>query len=217
MKQENKNLIDLQKNTSEISQEKLEQNKNKKENFFKEMLKFALLAAIIVLPIRIFIAQPVMVSGRSMDPTFADKQYLIVDQITPNFKEFKRGDVIVFRYPNNTKKLFIKRIIGLPNETVNIHGDKIIIKDNQNKKNFSLKEAYIDIEKIRDVQISITLKDDEYFVMGDNRNESNDSRIWGPLKRTLIMGRPVIRLFPIGKFGFFPGSYTIELSEENDL
>ena len=102
MEQENKNLNSHQ------------------ENFFKEIIKFALLAVIIVLPIRFFIAQPFIVSGASMDPTFADKQYLIVDQISYRFDGPKRGDVIIFRYPLNTKKFFIKRIVGLPSKTIKI-------------------------------------------------------------------------------------------------
>lgn len=215
MKQEDENLIDLQKKHSQPLQETSTQVK--KENFFKEIIKFALLAAVVVLPIRIFVAQPVMVSGGSMNPTFADKQYLIVDQVTHNFKEFERGDVIVFRYPNNPSKLFIKRVVGLPSETISINGNKITIKDNKNKKSFVIKETYIDIKEIKGVQISTTLKDDEYFVMGDNRNESSDSRIWGPLKRSFIIGKPIIRLFPIGKIGFLPGTYTPDLIETTNF
>lgn len=216
MEQENNISNNLRKNPSEGDRAPAVQNK--KENFFKEIIKFALLAVIIVLPIRLFIAQPFIVSGASMDPTFANGQYLIVDQITYRFEEPKRGDVIIFRYPLNTKKFFIKRIIGLPSETVEIHGAQVNIKANGGNKRLSLNEPYISDKKGgRNDQTSITLKDDEYFVMGDNRTESSDSRIWGPLKRSFIVGRPIARLFPIGKIRLLPGAYAQDSDSANNI
>lgn len=216
MEQENNISINPRKNTPEGNRPP--ESQSKKENFFKEIIKFALLAVIIVLPIRLFVAQPFIVSGPSMDPTFANGQYLIVDQISYRFENPKRGDVIIFRYPLNTKKFFIKRIIGLPSETVEIRGTQVVIKDKENKKSLALKESYIDIDnarKSRNDQTSITLKEDEYFVMGDNRNESSDSRIWGPLKRSLIVGRPFVRLFPVGKISVLPGASVSNATEAN--
>lgn len=190
----------------------------KKESFFKEIIKFALLAAVIVLPIRLFIAQPFVVSGGSMDPTFANGQYLIVDQISYRFENPKRGDVIIFRYPLDTKKFFIKRIIGLPSETVEMRDGQIFIRNGENKNSLALKEPYIDnARKSRNGELSITLKDDEYFVMGDNRNESSDSRIWGPLKRHLIVGRPFVRLFPVGKISLLPGAAAPVAAESGEF
>ncbi len=202
MKQEEEKINSLQSNNTLAGQEK-------KESFFKEIIKFILLAAIIVLPIRFFVAQPFVVSGGSMDPTFANGQYIIVDQISYRFENPKRGDVIIFRYPLDTKKFFIKRIIGLPSETIEIRGGKVLVTDKEGKKSLSLEEPYIYAPNST-ISIgshnTITLKDDEYFVMGDNRTESSDSRIWGPLKRSLIIGRPFIRLFPITKINFLPGA-----------
>lgn len=181
-------------------------NKNKKENFFKEIFKFALLAAIIVLPIRFFIAQPFVVSGASMHPAFETKQYLIVDQISYRFENPKRGDVIIFRYPLEPKKFFIKRIIGLPLETINLENEQISITDKDGVKTLITKESYINQEVSISSQLSVTLKDDEYFVLGDNRNESSDSRMWGPVKSSLIIGKPFLRLSPISKISLFPGA-----------
>lgn len=180
-------------------------SQTKKENFFKEIIKFVLLAVIIVLPIRLFVAQPFMVSGRSMDPTFGNGQYLIVDQISYKFERPQRGDVIIFKYPLNTKKFFIKRIIGLPSETIEIQDGRVSVKNKEGKR-LILEEPYIDSKIIRGEQMSVALENDEYFVMGDNRTESSDSRIWGPLKRSLIVGRPFIRLFPFTKISFLPGT-----------
>ncbi len=175
-----------------------------KENFIIETLKFSLIAILIVLPFRIFIAQPFLVSGASMSPNFETGHYLIVDQLSYNFKNPQRGEVVVFKYPNDTKKFFIKRIIGLPNETVKIEGSKIFIKNEENPNGIELKENYV--ENLGQNNTEITLKDDEYFVMGDNRPASSDSRVWGPLSEKLIVGRAFLRLFPFNEISVFPES-----------
>lgn len=189
------------------------ENPVKKENFLKEIFKFALFAAIIVLPIRLFIAQPFIVSGASMDPTFATGQYLIVDQISYRFKNPKRGDVIIFRYPHDTKKFYIKRIIGLPSETVNIQNGRIEIAMENGARTLITEESYVNPTLGNGDHLPITLKNDEYFVMGDNRTQSSDSRIWGPLKRALIVGKPFLRLFPVTKVAIIPGSGVPVLSK----
>lgn len=181
-------------------------SEGKKGNFFKEIFKFALLAAVIVLPIRLFIAQPFVVSGASMHPTFETGQYLIVDQISYRFENPKRGDVIILRYPLEPKKFFIKRIIGLPSETINFQNGQISITDKDGVKTLITEESYINQRAIGGNQSPATLKDDEYFVLGDNRAESSDSRIWGPVKSSLIIGKPFLRLSPISKIGLFPGA-----------
>jgi len=169
----------------------------------KEIAKFTVVAILIVAPIRFFIAQPFIVKGESMDPTFADGQYLIVDEITYRINEPERGDVIVFKYPKDPSKYFIKRIIGLPGETVTLMNGKPAITPADGGESFVLDENYI---LARSYDNSITkLKDGEYFAMGDNRNNSLDSRIWGPLPKEDIIGRALVRLFPINKIGLFPG------------
>ena len=168
-------------------------------DFFKEVLKFTLLAVAIVIPIRTYVAQPFIVSGPSMNPTFSSGEYLIVDQLTYHFNEPQRGDVIIFRYPRNPQTYFIKRIIGLPGETLSVRKgvieiDGTIIEDNFAKKPIPEGDNF-------DIDLGKT----EYFVMGDNRAESSDSRIWGPLERKFIVGRPFLSLFPLSKIGVFPG------------
>ncbi len=173
-----------------------------KENFIIETLKFSIIAILIVLPFRIFIAQPFLVSGASMSPNFETGHYLIVDQLSYNFIEPKRGEVIVFKYPKNPKKFFIKRIIGLPNETVKIDGQKIIIKNADYPNGFELDEPYI--KNIGHNRSETFLNKDEYFMMGDNRPASSDSRIWGALPKELIVGRAFLRLFPFNEISVFP-------------
>jgi signal peptidase I len=142
-----------------------------------------------------------------MDPTFEHGQYLIVDQVTYRFNEPKRGDVIVFRYPNDTRQFFIKRVIGLPGETIKITDNSIIIYNESHPKGLTLKEPYIKNKTShQNGGIQTTeLKNSEYFVLGDNRLQSSDSRSWGTLKRNLIIGRPLIRLLPPSSLSFFPG------------
>jgi signal peptidase I len=179
----------------------------KKENFFSEILKFTFIALVIVLPIRLFIAQPFIVSGASMDPTFQTGEYLIVNQISYRLGNPQRGEVVVFRYPQDETKYFIKRLIGLPGETVIIDGTSVIIKNQQYPDGFTLNEPYISPTNAKEDTLTKILKADEYFVMGDNRAESFDSRSWGILPRNLIIGTPFIRLFPVTKVGVFPGDY----------
>lgn len=173
---------------------------------FWELVRFALIAVAIVLPVRMFIAQPFIVSGSSMVPTFENGQYLIVDEITYRFEDPKRGDVIVFRYPNDTKKFFIKRIIGLPGETVDVKKEETIITNKENPNGFTLDQSYVSNHS--EDNSHIVLKNDEYFVMGDNRSGSSDSRSWGPVQKKLLIGRAFLRLLPVNEIGVLPGAHN---------
>lgn len=132
-----------------------------------EFVKFSLLALLIVMPIRLWIAQPFIVQGSSMTPNFQNGDYLIIDEITYQFREPERGEVVVFRYPKNPSQFFIKRIAGLSGETIG----------------------------------GIILAQDEYYVLGDNSSASSDSRYWGPVKSNLIIGRAILRLWPVSSLG----------------
>lgn len=180
-----------------------------KENSFKETSRFLFFAAVIILAIRFFVIQPFVVSGESMDPTFANREYLIVDEISYRFENPNRGDIVIFRYPySEEKKYFIKRVIGLPKETLEINGPKITIYNVEHPDGFILKEPYIAYPTPISDRTKITLGDSEYFVMGDNRPHSSDSRSWGPLQRSYIVGRPLVRLLPIKNLSFLPGHYS---------
>jgi signal peptidase I len=172
---------------------------------FWELLRFALIALAIVVPVRVLVAEPFIVSGSSMVPTFENGDYLIVDKISYKLSDPKRDDVVIFRYPNDTTKFFIKRIIGLPNETVDIKGAEITITNNEHKNGFVLDQPFIKSPANNDLHFE--LKSDEYFVMGDNRNASSDSRFWGPVKKDLLSGRAMLRLLPINKVEALPGNY----------
>ncbi|MBI2617948.1 signal peptidase I [Candidatus Kaiserbacteria bacterium] len=178
----------------------------KPESFGLELLKIVLFAVIIVVPIRLFIAQPFVVSGASMEPTFESSEYLIVDQLSYRFEKPERGDVIIFRFPLDPSKFFIKRIIGLPGETVMLEGKTVTIRNSEYPDGWVLDEAYVSPKNLDDNTLSVTLDSDEYFVLGDNRRESSDSRSWGTLNERHIIGRAIVRLFPITHFDILPGT-----------
>lgn len=169
-----------------------------------EIIRFSLIALIIVVPIRMFIAQPFIVSGASMENTFESGEYLIVDQVTYQFHTPARGDVIIFRYPKDPSKFFIKRVIGLPGETITIDGSTVTISNSDVPNGFVLDEPYIKSMN-QGTTLTETLNEREYFVMGDNRDQSSDSRMWGVLQEERIVGRAYLRLFPPQTFDYLPG------------
>lgn len=194
-------------NLNNRPEEQVPPTSNKKSTIkavFKEVLIFSLIAFGIVLPFRFYIAEPYLVDGRSMYPTFNTSEYLIVDKFSYRIKNPERNSVVVFKYPNNPDKNFIKRIIGLPGETVIIKDNQVTIINNENPEGFVLDEPYVVYKSPSYSEIN--LGGEEYFVMGDNRAESFDSRSWGPLSAELILGKPVLRLLPITKFSINPGS-----------
>ncbi len=162
--------------------------------FVWEMAKIIIIAAVIVIPIRYFLFQPFFVRGQSMDPNFENGDYLIVDEITYRFKTPQRGEVIVFKPPQNPSQRFIKRIIGLPGETIEIKDGKIIIYTKGESQ--VLNESNYLADLLTGGNIQITLAEDEYFVLGDNRPFSFDSRRFGVLPEKNIIGRVIFRAWP---------------------
>lgn len=171
-----------------------------------DLVKFALIALLIVIPIRIFIAQPFIVRGASMEPTFNGGEYLIVDQLSYRLENPERGDVIILRYPKDESVFFIKRIIGLPGETVEIVGDTVIVQPVDGVAPITLDESYIGTGRLQNEYGVYELGEDEYFVMGDNRRESSDSRSWGPLPEENVIGKAFVRLLPFTRIEVNPGS-----------
>ena len=183
---------------------KKDANKSNWKNVLREIVIFALIAFGIVLPFRIYIAEPYLVDGRSMDPSFETGDYLIVDKLSYRIKEPERNTVIVFKYPKDTGKSFIKRIVGLPGETVIVKDDTVTIVNSENPNGLVINGPYITHPSVGSHETK--LGDDEYYVLGDNRAESFDSRYWGPLQKKYMLGKPIIRLFPVGKIGILPGN-----------
>lgn len=171
----------------------------------REIVRVLLISLAIVAPIRYFVVQPFVVRGASMEPNFTDREYLVIDEATYYFRLPLRGEVVVFRYPRDTSQFFIKRIIGLPGETVSIDRGQVHIKNAEYPEGFTLPEPYLESTLRTRPDMSMVLRDDEYFLLGDNRSGSSDSRYWGALKRSLIVGKAVFSAWPPEKIGLLPG------------
>lgn len=174
------------------------------EHPLAEIIRFSLIAILIVFPIRLFIAQPFIVSGASMEPNFHSGEYLIVDQVTYYMNQPMRGEVVVFKYPRDPSKYFIKRVIGLPGDTITIDKGVVTISNKENPDGFTLEEPYAEPLPLSP-KFTESLGEREYFVMGDNRDESSDSRSWGALQEERIIGRALVRLFPPDSLDYLPG------------
>jgi len=190
-----------------------QQLKINKSNTWKSELwsfnKTLIILLIIYFIIRTYIAQPFLVKGRSMEQTFSDGDYLIVDELTYNFANPRRFDTVVFHTEfiegGQESEYYIKRVIGIPGDRIVISDGTVLLYKNNTITPTKLDEPYL-IDGLRTVtkdKIDIVLGEQEYFVLGDNRGNSSDSRYWGPVNKSYIVGKPIIRLFPFNKIKFF--------------
>ncbi len=178
--------------------------------FVIEVIKMFFLALVIIVPIRVFLFQPFIVRGASMEPNFHEKQYLIINEfgyknvelfggkftVEPR-KKLNRGESIVFRAPHQFKDFYIKRVVGIPGESVQVKDGIVTIFSQQRPDGYVLDEsAYLPVGRRTTGDVKHTLGADEYFVLGDNRNASSDSRVFGPIKSTDVIGRVLLRAFP---------------------
>lgn len=158
---------------------------------------YTVLAFLIVIPIRFFVAQPFLISGTSMEPSFNVGDYVVIDRLSYHLDKPQRGDIIVFHYPLDPSIYFVKRIIGLPGDIVELDGATISVHSEGDTTKHIIPEPYLVFTHKDNKPSSITLEGDEYFVLGDNRDVSADSREWGPLQSKFIVGRVLVRLWPI--------------------
>ncbi len=166
---------------------------------FLEVCQTVLIAVIAVVVVRNFIAQPFLVDGRSMEPTFHNGDYLLIDQLTYRLRDPVRGEPVVFLYPNDLKQetYYIKRIIGLPGERIVMKEGEITVYSGETSR--VLQEMYALQSSQGFESLDVTLHNDQYFVMGDNRGASYDSRSWGPLDRSFVVGLARFRLWPVSQ------------------
>lgn len=198
----------------------------KKESYFGvggfllEIIKVFILALVIITPIRIFLFQPFFVQGASMEPNFEDGQYLIINELgyketdigigdknifsVGSFKDLKRDDVIVFRYPKDPKQFFIKRVVGLPGEKIKISDGKVYVFNKENPEGLILDESsYLPGELRTKGELMEQLGKNEYFVLGDNRDYSHDSRAWGAVDKKFVVGKVLVRAWPFNKTAIY--------------
>lgn len=171
--------------------------------FLWDIVKMAAIALVFAGLVRYFLIQPFFVEGASMEPSFLSGEYLLIDEASYYFKSVERGEVVVFHYPLDASKYYIKRVIGVPGETVEIKDGKVIIYNNDNSDGFFIEEDYLSGDGITLGNIKKKLGKNEYFVLGDNRLVSSDSRQWGTLPRNNIVGRVWVRAWPIDKVKIF--------------
>ncbi|MDP3245187.1 MAG: signal peptidase I [bacterium] len=170
--------------------------------YFAEAARVVLISLAIILPVRYFLIQPFYVKGASMEPNFYDHEYLIIDEISYRFHEPVRGDIVVFRYPLNPGEFFIKRVVGLPGEEVEVQDGRVYVTPAGGQEKLALSESYLPSGFTNGNQ-KVKLSNGEYFVMGDNRLSSLDSRSFGPVSRTNIVGRVWLRGWPLERFAAF--------------
>jgi signal peptidase I len=178
------------------------------KNFFLyvfELIKVVVISLAIIIPVRYYLIQPFYVKGASMEPNFYDKEYLIIDEISYRFHEPARGDIVVFRYPINPEEYFIKRVIGLPGERVQIKDGYVYVYNQEHKDGVRLEEKYLpaDLRTYGLNEEITTLSDSEYYVLGDNRNSSKDSRSFGPVDKKFVTGRVLLRGWPFNRVNVF--------------
>lgn len=175
---------------------------------YRRFAFYCVIAIALVVPVRLYVAQPFLVAGHSMEPTFAPGDYLVVDELSYRLHAPERGDVVVFGYPLDSDQILIKRIVGLPGETVQVsHGQVTVVGADQHTITV-LDEPYRSDASGREGVSRTTLHDDEYYVLGDDRDVSSDSRMWGPVQRRFIIGRAYVRLLPLPRASVLPGAHA---------
>ncbi len=170
--------------------------------FIFEVLQIIIISSAIIIPIRYFLIQPFYVKGASMEPNFYDAEYLIIDELSFRFRPVERGEIVVFRYPKDPSEYFIKRIIGLPNETVQIADGVVTIFNTKYPNGVKLNEPYLG-QVVTVGTKKVTLGSEEYYLLGDNREESMDSRVFGAVPENMLIGRVWVRGLPFSRISTF--------------
>lgn len=188
--------------------------------FIAEIVQVVVVALVIIFAVRYFLIKPFVVKGASMEPNFYDSEYLIIDELSYRFRAPERGEVVVFHppeHPNSTEQsdqYYIKRVIGLPGETVEVHEGVITIFNTEHPNGFVLDESYI--SEYTDGDIRRVLPENEYFLLGDNRTASLDSRAFGSVPFANIIGKVWFRGFPLDRAATIASpTYPIDSDSQN--
>jgi len=170
--------------------------------FLLDTLEIITTAFAIFVVLFLFVVQIHEVNGDSMLPNFHNGEYVLTDKLTYKFREPQRGEIVIFKAPPRPRDEYIKRLIGLPGERIKIQNNQIIIYNDGHPEGFILHEDYLENGIITQGKSAITpntvftIPDGNYLVFGDNRENSSDSRHWGPVPKSMLVGRAVIRIWP---------------------
>lgn len=166
----------------------MEEVKTKEKNYFKEFLPYLIIILIVVF-LKAYVISPIRVNGVSMNPTLDDRDIMLLDEVSYYFTDISRFDIVVVRQDD---EYLIKRVVGLPGEEIRYKDDKLYIDGEYIEEDYERKETS---------DFSTTLGEGEYFVMGDNRTNSTDSRIFGPVSKDDIIGKTSFTILPFSRFG----------------
>ena len=169
--------------------------KKKKKSSAFELLESIIIAVLLALIIRFFLFEPFFIPSGSMEPTLQIGDKIIVNKIVYRFQEPKRGDIMVFKYPLDPARDYIKRVIGLPGEKLEIKDSVIYINDQP------IEEEYLPSNSNSANFGPVNIPENAYFMMGDNRNNSQDSRVWGTLPNNYIIGKALAVFWPVNRIG----------------
>ncbi|MEW6610878.1 MAG: signal peptidase I [Patescibacteria group bacterium] len=173
------------------------------KSFIWETVKVIVISLAIIIPVRYYVIQPFYVKGASMEPSYFDHEYLIIDEFSYHLREPRRGEVVVFRPPNDARQFYIKRVIGVPGDRVKITGGNVYRYNAVQPEGEQLDEPYLSEGTVTLGEVDVQLKDNQYFVLGDHRSASLDSRVFGPIERSEIVGRTWIRGWPLTRIAVF--------------
>lgn len=173
---------------------------DKFKNSFVELIEFVAIIGAIIAIIRFFVAEPHTVSGHSMVPNFQDGDYIITNKLATHFSTLQRGEVIILVNPRDHSQDFIKRIIGLPGDRITISVGQVYINGQPISEPYLPPDTKTSGGAFLPEGEEIVVPDGQYFVMGDNRSGSSDSREWGPVDKSLVIGQAFLRYWPIQHF-----------------
>jgi signal peptidase I len=173
--------------------------RNPRGSFFETRywLRDLILATLLAFVVIVFLYQPVQVEGTSMAPRIGNRERIFINKFVYRFEPIRRGDIVVFRYPLDPSKSYIKRVIGLPGEQVSFRDGHVLV-DGVILSEPYLSARYLDSQDYPPVNV----EPDHYYVLGDHRDSSSDSRVWGTVARTHIYGKAVLVYWPFSEFGF---------------
>lgn len=167
-----------------------------------EIVKTVALVFLIAFLIRYFLIQPFVIEGYSMEPNFHNNEYILVDMISYHFKQPQRGDIIVFKFPQKPSVSYIKRIIGIPEDCIEVKGGQTYLNDHLLDESYLAANTPTLVGGQNGLDYKKCLGSNDFFVMGDNREHSSDSREWGVVPRSNIIGKTWLIIYPIQFFGF---------------